>query len=59
VRVQHYKAGFEAAEVMIEMIEKPGASATHVTLPVEMIVRNSTKRSAVTAKQKETAGEEA
>ena len=59
VRVQHYKAGFEAAEVMVEKIEGSGDPATHVTLPVEMIVRNSTKRSAVSIpKQKETAGEE-
>jgi len=60
VRVQHYKAGFEAAEVIVEKIEKSGDTATHVTLPVEMIVRNSTKQTAISrAKHKENAGEEA
>ena len=59
VRVQHYKAGFESAEVLIEMIEKSGTLATHVTLPVEMIVRNSTKRFHVSiTEQKKAAGEE-
>lgn len=44
VRVQHYKAGFEAADVMLEIIERPTADAHHVVLPVEMIVRESTQR---------------
>jgi LacI family transcriptional regulator len=44
VRVQHYKAGFEAAGMMVETIENEGAEAHHVVLPVEMIVRNSTAR---------------
>ena len=44
VRVQHYKAGFEAAEVMLEIIEGSASEAHHVVLPVEMIVRESTQR---------------
>ena len=44
VRVQHYKAGFEAAGIMVEAIENEGAEAHHLVLPVEMIVRNSTAR---------------
>jgi LacI family transcriptional regulator len=44
VRVQHHKAGLQAAELMVEILsaaERP-APTTHLVLPVEMIVRGST-----------------
>lgn len=44
VRVQHYTAGFEAAELTIEIIGDDAAAARHVVLPVEMIARDSTAR---------------
>jgi DNA-binding LacI/PurR family transcriptional regulator len=42
--VQHYKAGFEAAGMMVETIENESTEVHHVVLPVETIVRNSTAR---------------
>jgi LacI family transcriptional regulator len=42
VRVQHYKAGFQAAELMVDIIEKGAAEAQHLVLPVDLIVRQST-----------------
>jgi LacI family transcriptional regulator len=44
VRVQHYKAGFEAAELMVEIVGNEPADACHLVLPVEVIVRDSTRR---------------
>lgn len=44
VRVQHYKAGFEAAGVLVELIEHEEPAPHHLVLPVETIVRNSTAR---------------
>jgi LacI family transcriptional regulator len=42
VRVQHYKAGFEAAEVLTEIIETAAGEPRHIVLPVDLIVRQST-----------------
>ncbi len=33
--------GFEAARMLIELIENPGTSVAHVTLPTELVVRQS------------------
>jgi LacI family transcriptional regulator len=44
VRVQHYKAGLEAAGVMVDLVENEVSGAHHLVLPVELIVRNSTAR---------------
>ncbi len=44
VRVQHYTAGFVAAELAIEIIGDGATEARHVVLPVEMIARDSTAR---------------
>jgi LacI family transcriptional regulator len=61
VRVQHYKAGFEAAGVLVELIENEAPEPHHLVLPVETIVRNSTARVRGTAKRRmtEVAGERA
>ncbi len=44
VRVQHYKAGLEAAGVMVDIVENETSGVHHLVLPVELIVRNSTAR---------------
>jgi LacI family transcriptional regulator len=64
VRVQHAKAGFEAAGVLVELIENDSPDAQHLVLPVETIVRGSTaprRRTENTGKtrMKEAAGEQA
>ena len=41
VRVQHYKAGFEAAELIVDIAENRQRHRAHIVLPVEMIVRES------------------
>ncbi|HEY1978914.1 MAG TPA: substrate-binding domain-containing protein, partial [Xanthobacteraceae bacterium] len=43
IRVQHYKAGVEAAELIVDAVENRSAEPRHVVLPVEMIVRESTR----------------
>jgi LacI family transcriptional regulator len=43
VRVQHYKAGAEAAELIVDTVENRSAEPRHIVLPVEMIVRESTQ----------------
>ena len=43
VRVQHYKAGVEAAELIVDILENGDAEPRHIVLPVEMIVRGSTQ----------------
>jgi LacI family transcriptional regulator len=48
VRVQHYKAGAEAAELIVEAIENGNETPRHVVLPVELIVRGSTRALAQT-----------
>lgn len=59
VRVQHYTAGFEAAGVMIDIVEHETSDPHHLVLPVETIVRNSTARWRGTARTEmiEAAGE--
>jgi LacI family transcriptional regulator, galactose operon repressor len=44
VRVQHYKAGIEAAELMLELLDQAPAEgpARQLVMPVELIVRGST-----------------
>jgi len=61
VRVQHYKAGFEAAGALVDLIESETAEPHHVVLPVETVIRNSTARFRRTATRKmtEAAGEKA
>ncbi len=44
VRVQHYKAGFEAAGVLVDLIEAEIGDPQHLVLPVETVVRGSTAR---------------
>ena len=60
VRVQHAKAGFEAAGVLVDLIENKAAGPHHLVLTVETIVRNSTARCRGTAgtRTSETAGEQ-
>jgi LacI family transcriptional regulator len=61
VRVQHHKAGFEAAGVIVDIIENEAPEPHHLVLPVQTMVRNSTARVRGTAKRKtiEAAGERA
>lgn len=42
VRVQHYKAGTEAAELIVDTVENDIDTPRHIVLPVELIVRRST-----------------
>ena len=52
VRVQQYEVGRRAAELMLERIDGDGkATAEHVVMPVELIVRASTGQAAVPAKR--------
>ena len=44
VRVQHHKAGFEAAGLLVDLIENETSEPHHLVLPVETVVRNSTAR---------------
>lgn len=44
IRVQHYKAGVEAAELIVEIVENAAIEPRRVVLPVELIVRDSTRR---------------
>jgi LacI family transcriptional regulator len=41
VRVEHYRAGTEAAALMLDLIEKRTAGPRHIVLPVDLIVRDS------------------
>ncbi len=43
VRVQHYRAGTEAAELIVETVENGIETPRHIVLPVELIVRASTR----------------
>jgi LacI family transcriptional regulator len=44
VRIQQYKVGFKAAQLLVEMVELPPEerSQSHIVMPVELIVRGST-----------------
>jgi LacI family transcriptional regulator len=44
VRVQHQKGGLESAELLMEMMRGQGAPPRHVVLPVEIVVRGSTRQ---------------
>jgi LacI family transcriptional regulator len=43
IRVDHYRAGVEAAEMIVEMVAQEAAVPRHVVLPVELIVRQSAR----------------
>ena len=43
VRVAHYKAGVEAAELIVDVVENGIAEPRNLVLPVELIVRESTR----------------
>ena len=44
VRVDHHRAGLEAAELIVQMLsEGPAAAPRHVVLPVELVVRESAR----------------
>jgi LacI family transcriptional regulator len=44
IRVQHYRAGVEAAELIVAMAGNQTSEPRHIVLPVEMIVRDSARR---------------
>jgi len=45
VRVQHFRAGVEAAEIVVDMIEREDSEEPRqLVLPVELVVRESTRR---------------
>jgi LacI family transcriptional regulator len=44
VRVQHHKGGRESAELMVELMRGAPAEPKHVVLPVEIVIRGSTRR---------------
>jgi LacI family transcriptional regulator len=43
VRVDHYRAGVEAAELIVDKLAKGTAEPRHVVLPVELVVRESAR----------------
>jgi DNA-binding LacI/PurR family transcriptional regulator len=43
VRVQHHKAGFEAAQLIVDLIEGAQSQPRHIILPVDLIVRGSAR----------------
>jgi LacI family transcriptional regulator len=43
VRVQHHKGGRESAELIVELMRGSHAAPRHVVLPVEIVVRGSTR----------------
>jgi LacI family transcriptional regulator len=43
VRVNHYRAGAEAAELIVDKLAKSSAAPRHLVLPVELIVRDSAR----------------
>jgi LacI family transcriptional regulator len=43
VRVQHHKAGFEAAQLIVDLIEGTQSQPRHIILPVDLIVRGSAR----------------
>ncbi len=44
VRVQHQRGGLESVELLMEMMRGPSGRPRHVVLPVEIMVRGSTRR---------------
>lgn len=61
VRVQHAKAGFEAAGLLVDLIENQTPEPHHLVLPVETVVRQSTAlvRTLRSKRVREVAGEQA
>ncbi len=57
VRIQQYEAGFEAAGILVDLIEAPpdGRRPQHRVRPVELIVRDSTLRAKKRAKRRNSA----
>jgi LacI family transcriptional regulator len=43
IRVQHHKAGLEAAELIVDTLENAIIEPRHLVLPVELVVRESTR----------------
>jgi LacI family transcriptional regulator, galactose operon repressor len=43
IRVNHYRAGVEAAELIVDKLAKGAAGPRHVVLPVELVVRQSAR----------------
>jgi LacI family transcriptional regulator len=43
VRVQHHKAGLEAARLIVDIIESSASEPRHIVLPVELVVRGSAR----------------
>jgi LacI family transcriptional regulator len=43
VRVDHYRAGMEAAELVVAILANEAARPRHVVLPVELVVRQSAR----------------
>jgi LacI family transcriptional regulator, galactose operon repressor len=43
VRVNHHKAGLEAARLIVDIIESAASEPRHIVLPVELIVRSSAR----------------
>ncbi|HEX6000031.1 MAG TPA: LacI family DNA-binding transcriptional regulator [Hyphomicrobiaceae bacterium] len=42
-RVNHYRAGVEAAELIVEVLENASAEPRHLMLPVDLVARDSTR----------------
>jgi LacI family transcriptional regulator len=55
VRVQHYKGGVESAELLVELMRGTLATPRHIVLPIEIVVRDSTRRNAAVALRRATA----
>ena len=43
IRVQHHRAGVDAAELIVDIVEGRASKPRHVVLPVELIVRGSAR----------------
>lgn len=48
IRVSQYESGLQAGELLHEMLDADTGTAKHLVLPVELIIRNSTKAIALT-----------
>jgi LacI family transcriptional regulator len=53
VRVQHHKGGRESAELIVELMRGSHAGPRHIVLPVEIVIRGSTRRIGVPARRAE------
>lgn len=43
IRANHYRAGVEAAELIVDMVANAAAKPRHVVLPVDLVVRDSVR----------------